>query len=32
LASQDAELMAAGCAKVHAEKISGARSTENFKS
>jgi DNA invertase Pin-like site-specific DNA recombinase len=25
LASQDAELMAAGCAKVYAEKISGAR-------
>ena len=26
LASQDAELHAAGCAKVYAEKISGARS------
>ena len=25
LASQDAELMAAGCAKVYAEKVSGAR-------
>jgi DNA invertase Pin-like site-specific DNA recombinase len=26
LASQDAELMGAGCAKVYAEKVSGARS------
>jgi DNA invertase Pin-like site-specific DNA recombinase len=26
LASQDAQLKAAGCAKVYAEKISGARS------
>jgi DNA invertase Pin-like site-specific DNA recombinase len=26
LASQDAELKAAGCAKLYAEKISGARS------
>jgi DNA invertase Pin-like site-specific DNA recombinase len=25
LASQDAELMAVGCAKVYAEKVSGAR-------
>jgi Resolvase, N terminal domain len=27
LASQDAELMAAGCAKVFAEKVSGARNS-----
>jgi DNA invertase Pin-like site-specific DNA recombinase len=31
LASQDAQLHAAGCSKVYAEKISGARSDQSLR-